>query len=281
MLITEKEIRVNGLSYHFRFAERDRSYPWLIMLHGFMGSGEQFYPVAEQLSQHVNLCLPDLPGFGKSGIPDDLSRFSTAAQVQDWLHILDSEHFGSSIILHGYSMGGRLALRVVTQINNYKKGKLSARVKGLILESTTPGIENNKERQLRKKSDEELAHEILNDFPGFLKKWRTQPLFGTGKPSLLMDRIQSETNPSGAAGSITGFGSGVVEPVWNSLATIDIPVLLLAGESDGRYRKIAKKASALIRLADYQVIPSSGHRVHSDNPDGYIQTITSWIRKSV
>jgi 2-succinyl-6-hydroxy-2,4-cyclohexadiene-1-carboxylate synthase len=281
MLLKETEIRVNGLSYHFRFAERDQSLPWLIMLHGFMGSGEQFYPVAEQLSRHVNLCLPDLPGFGKSGIPADLSRFSAAAQVQDWLQILDSGHFGSSIFLHGYSMGGRLALRVAIQLNTCKTGKLSGRVKGLILESSTPGIHCEKERLQRKLHDEELAHEILDDFPGFLNKWRSQPLLSKGKPSHLTDRIQSETNPLGAAASITGFGSGVVEPVWDQLATIDIPVLLLAGESDVSYRKIAENASSLIRLADYRIIASAGHRIHSDNPDGYIQAITSWVMKSV
>jgi 2-succinyl-6-hydroxy-2,4-cyclohexadiene-1-carboxylate synthase len=281
MLLNETKIRVNGLTYHFRFAERDRSLPWLIMIHGFMGSGEQFFPVAERLSNHVNLCLPDLPGFGKSDIPDDSSRLSAAAQVQDWLHILDSGHFGSSIILHGYSMGGRLALRVVTQLNHYKKGKLSGRVKGLILESTTPGIQSEKERLHRKHNDDVLAHEILNDFQNFLKKWRSLALFSTGKPSHLTERIQSETNPQGAAASITGFGSGVVEPAWNSLASIDIPVLMLAGESDIRYCKIAKEASSLIRLAECRIIPSAGHRVHSDNPDGYIQAITSWILKSV
>ncbi|MFN2372251.1 MAG: alpha/beta fold hydrolase [Cyclonatronaceae bacterium] len=251
------------------------------MLHGFMGSGEQFYPVAEQLSRHVNLCLPDLPGFGKSGIPDDISRFSATAQVRDWLQILDSGHFGSSIILHGYSMGGRLALRVVTQLTNCKKEKLSGRVKGLILESSTPGIQNENERLQRKKRDEEHAHEILSDYPGFLSKWRSQPLFSTGKPSHLTDRIQSETNPYGAARSITGFGSGVVEPVWDRLASIEIPVLLLAGETDDGYRKIAADAASHIRLAEYKVIPSSGHRIHSDNPDEYIQAIVSWISKSV
>jgi 2-succinyl-6-hydroxy-2,4-cyclohexadiene-1-carboxylate synthase len=281
MLIMEKEIRVGGLPYHFRFSERDRSLPWLIMLHGFMGSGEQFYPVAEQLSRHVNLCLPDLPGFGKSGIPDDISRFTATAQVRDWLQILDSGYFGSSVILHGYSMGGRLALRIVTQLTNCKMEKLSGRVKGLILESSTPGILTEKERQQRKNRDEKHAREILSDYPGFLTKWRSQPLFSTGKTSHLTDRIQSETNPLGAARSITGFGSGVVEPVWDRLAAIDIPVLLLAGETDVRYRKIAADAASRIRLSEFKVIPSSGHRIHSDNPDEYIQAIVSWIGNSV
>ncbi|TVQ09445.1 MAG: alpha/beta fold hydrolase, partial [Balneolaceae bacterium] len=176
-MIKEAGIRVNGITCHFRFAERDTSLPWLIMLHGFMGSGEQFYPVAEQLSRHFNLCLPDLPGFGKSEVPADSSRYSADNQVNDWLQILDSGHFGSSIILHGYSMGGRLALRIAAQVEKKSAKTLTGCVKGLILESCTPGIRNEKERLLRKQQEELIARNIIGDFPAFLKEWESQPLF--------------------------------------------------------------------------------------------------------
>ncbi|MFU8860146.1 MAG: alpha/beta fold hydrolase [Cyclonatronaceae bacterium] len=281
MNIKETRISVNGYTLHFRFIERDASLPWLFMFHGFLGSGEQFCPVAESFSAHVNICLPDLIGFGKSDVPADILQYTAAVQVNNWLEILESGYFGHRVILHGYSMGGRLALRLAIRINAYKNGILSETVKGLILESTTPGLRDKSERLERAKMEALMVQEIRADLPGFLTKWKTNPLFKKGKSSALLEKIQSDTNPAGAAASLTSFGSGSVEPVWNELENLNIPVLILAGESDLRYRSIAIETEKQIKYSTLQIIECAGHRIHSDNPEQYISAIIAWIQKIV
>lgn len=279
MHIEETGITANGITFHLRLIERDASLPWLIMFHGFLGSGEQFCPAADALTAHVNLCLPDLTGFGKSDVPADISHYSAPSQVSTWHEILDSGLFGTSVILHGYSMGGRLALRLVTGMDTFKNGKLSGKISGLILESTTPGIRDESDRQARAKEEELMAQEIIDDLPRFLKKWKSHPVFRYGKTSALLDRIQSGTDPAGAAASITAFGSGTVRPVWDELEKIDIPVLILAGKSDLKYSAIAMETAKKVRNSTTEIIDGAGHRIHSDNPERYISTIKNWMQK--
>ena len=40
--------------------------PTLVMLHGFTGSKENWYPLAERLRGRYRLLIPDLPGWGES-----------------------------------------------------------------------------------------------------------------------------------------------------------------------------------------------------------------------
>jgi 2-hydroxy-6-oxonona-2,4-dienedioate hydrolase len=43
--------------------------PALILVHGLVVSSRYMVPIAELLSAHYRVYVPDLPGFGKSGKP--------------------------------------------------------------------------------------------------------------------------------------------------------------------------------------------------------------------
>ncbi|MFP3499098.1 alpha/beta fold hydrolase, partial [Pseudomonas sp. SIMBA_059] len=84
------------------------------------------------------------------------------------LHELFNELQLSNFTLLGYSLGGRVALSYVA--------KYPDEIKHLILESASPGLKTEQERQARRNSDEKLANEILqNGLQSFVDKWENIP----------------------------------------------------------------------------------------------------------
>lgn len=82
--------------------------PTVVMLHGFVGSKENWYPLARALRGRYRLLIPDLPGWGESerrsdavyGFPEQ------AARVSAFIATLSPE---APVILLGHSMGGGIA----------------------------------------------------------------------------------------------------------------------------------------------------------------------------
>ena len=83
--------------------------PTLVMLHGFTGSKENWYPLADHLRGRYRLLIPDLPGWGESERqPDaDYGYGAQAARVADFIAQLAGTDDG--VVLLGHSMGGGIA----------------------------------------------------------------------------------------------------------------------------------------------------------------------------
>jgi pimeloyl-ACP methyl ester carboxylesterase len=82
--------------------------PTLVLVHGFTGSKENWYPLARALGGCYRLLIPDLPGWGESERkPGALYGFSEqAAHVDAFIRALSP---GTPVVLVGHSMGGGIA----------------------------------------------------------------------------------------------------------------------------------------------------------------------------
>jgi pimeloyl-ACP methyl ester carboxylesterase len=82
--------------------------PTVVMLHGFTGSKENWYPLAARLRGRYRLLVPDLPGWGESqrrrGL--DYGYAAQAARVSEFLREVSP---GQPVVLLGHSMGGGIA----------------------------------------------------------------------------------------------------------------------------------------------------------------------------
>lgn len=80
--------------------------PTVVMVHGFTGSKENWYPLAERLGGHYRLVIPDLPGWGESQRREgaDYGFKAQAARLAAFLREIRRD--GSPIVLLGHSMGG-------------------------------------------------------------------------------------------------------------------------------------------------------------------------------
>ncbi|MDQ6750793.1 MAG: alpha/beta fold hydrolase, partial [Actinomycetota bacterium] len=65
---------------------------------------------------------------------------------------------------------------------------------------------------------------------------------------------------------LRGIGAGATAPLWGRLGELAMPVTLIAGERDAKYRKLAERMAQFIPRADVLIVPAAGHAVHLEAP---------------
>lgn len=262
-------LEVNNISYFVEVYQQDTNKEYLVLLHGFMGSGTVFDSIINSLKTFCNPITIDLLGHGKTGSASSAKRFQANKQVEDLVSIIKSIS-DEPVYLYGYSMGGRLALQFAQ--------KSPTLLKGLILESTNPGLKDPLKRKERQQLDSQRARRIKKDFNRFLADWKELPLF---KKSTVSERhlkhyqqIQQRQDPQQMAYSLQRFGTGKMPAV--DLTKIKIPTLLLAGQKDKKYVSTMKQMNTNIAKSSLKIIRNAGHRVHLDKPNILTSTIKSF-----
>ncbi len=81
----------------------------LLILHGLLGSLDNWISIAKELSGHFQVILIDLPDHGKSPHSDHFSYQKIAEQVNDFM--IKNKILKFSIM--GHSMGGKVAVKLV------------------------------------------------------------------------------------------------------------------------------------------------------------------------
>lgn len=96
---------------HWVYAYNDdapRDAPTIVMLHGFTGSKENWFPVARRLRERYRVAVPDLPGWGESHRIDD-ADYGFLAQSERVARFLEAVSPHEPVVLLGHSMGGGIA----------------------------------------------------------------------------------------------------------------------------------------------------------------------------
>ena len=264
-------LAVNGVTYH---VEMQGCGPTVLFLHGFTGSGETWSPHVESLGAFTTLRF-DFLGHGRSDAPSDARRYGMEACIGDILSLLDCLGI-QRFAVAGYSMGGRVAMRIALQAPE--------RVWALILESTSPGIAEAAERRARARQDSVLAQGIRNEgVTAFVDHWQSIPLFSTQsrlpeatRQGLRTQRLQHTAE--GLANSLQGLGAGMQEPVLHSLRDLQLPVLLLAGELDTKYCGLANEMAAALLHSRLRVVPGAGHAVHLEQPAAFDEALAAFLQ---
>jgi 2-succinyl-6-hydroxy-2,4-cyclohexadiene-1-carboxylate synthase len=248
----------------------------LVWLHGFTGSAATWKAHAEVFSRKFQVLAVDLHGHGLSDSPADPRRYSMEHCAEDLIAILD--YFGHKRAnLLGYSMGGRVALHFA--INHPE------RVQSLILESASPGLEDPQARIERRTDDEFMAQRIEKEgLESFVEYWGNLPLFASQKrlPGEIREWVRFQrlqNDPRGLANSLRGLGTGTPEPLWDRLAGLDVPTLLIAGALDKKFTEIAKRMAALIPAAQLEIVPNVGHTVHLENSAGFDKLVLNFLEQ--
>jgi 2-succinyl-6-hydroxy-2,4-cyclohexadiene-1-carboxylate synthase len=224
----------------------------LVLLHGFSGTRHAWDAVAAQLSAQRYLAL-DLSGHGDAVEQDAPITFhSCVASVL----AQSPERFA----LCGYSLGGRVALHVALAAPE--------RVTRLVLVSTSAGIEDANERAERRAADHRLADELERiPFEQFIERWRTQPLFADEPPEVaeLAREEQRRNRPHALAAVLRGIGTGEMTPLWDRLGELAMPVTIVVGERDAKFRALGERMATRIADAELVVI-AGGHGLPLESP---------------
>jgi 2-succinyl-6-hydroxy-2,4-cyclohexadiene-1-carboxylate synthase len=226
----------------------------VVLLHGFAGTGRAWDGVVAAMDRERYLPLAlDLPGHGEHA--DGERPISFAGCVA---HVL--ERAPERFTLCGYSMGGRVALHVALSA--------PARVIRLVLVSASAGIEDAAERTRRRASDHRLAEELESaPFEDFIERWRAQPLFADEptRVGALAREDQRRNRPDALAAVLRGIGTGEMNPLWDRLKELSMPVVVLVGDRDLRFQALGRRMLELLGDATFLVVPG-GHNVPLENP---------------
>jgi 2-succinyl-6-hydroxy-2,4-cyclohexadiene-1-carboxylate synthase len=227
----------------------------IVLLHGFGGTRRAWDLVLGHLpmERYRPLAL-DLPGHGT--LPDAARPITFDSCVQSVLDRSPRERF----VLVGYSMGGRIALHVALAA--------AERIERLVLVSTTAGIEDPAQRARRRRRDQGLAGEIeTGTIEQFVARWRAQPMFAEDPPEVdaLARADQTRNRPDGIAAALRGIGTGEMQPLWEHLGELQMPVTILVGERDAKFHGPGRRMVGLLPRAKLATV-RGGHVLPLESP---------------
>ena len=235
----------------------------IVLLHGFGATQRTWDGVRERLpaERYLPLAL-DLPGHG---LQAGCERPITFARCVE--HVL--ARAPGRFALCGYSMGGRVALHVALAAPR--------RLTRLALVSSTAGIDDPAERAARRATEELLAEELESaPFDAFIERWRRQPLFA-GEPAAVRDLAvvdQRRNRPDALAAVLRGIGTGAMDPLWARLSELSMPVTVLVGDRDEKFKALGRRMVAELRDGELEVM-AGGHRLPLENPAAVAEALVS------
>lgn len=247
-----------------------------MFLHGFTGSHATWGKYTDLLAERCMCIIPDLLGHGKTACPPEPSRYGIEEAGKDLKSILEFLHVEKVNII-GYSMGGRLALSFALAYPEL--------VSSLVLESSSPGLQTVEEQQARIKQDHALAKRILAEgILPFVDYWEDIPLFHSQKQlpreKRMMIRKQRLLNSEiGLANSLKGMGTGAQPSYWDRLQELEMPVLLVTGEYDDKFCRIAEEMETRLPKSEWIAAKKTGHAIHVEDYELFGKIIREFVEK--
>jgi 2-succinyl-6-hydroxy-2,4-cyclohexadiene-1-carboxylate synthase len=180
---------------------------------------------------------------------------------------------GDDRIVVGYSMGGRLALHAA----------LRGHFAGLVVVGASGGIADPDERRRRIAADLELADWIeTHSIEEVVARWERNPVFASQSPEVVKAQRAGrlDHDPVLLARLLRSAGQGALDPIWDRLGSLEMPVLALAGENDSTYRAAAERIAELVPQGSSGVIAGAGHAAHLEAPDAVCDAILAFVTQS-
>lgn len=230
---------------------------------------------ASAQSDIVNIVYVDLPGFGQTPSQNvEYTMDDIACSLKDIVDMFSD----TDVYMMGYSMGGRTALAFACTYPEV--------LKGLILESASPGIADDTERQKRLQLDMERAASITQDYNQFIQAWENMGLFSTQKVMDSDEQLEQRKerllqNSEEVADSLKKYGTGAQPSYWPLLKNIKIPALLLAGTEDKKFVEINRRMTEQLPHAYFSVIDGAGHNIHLEEPRKFDIIVSEFIKEDI
>jgi 2-succinyl-6-hydroxy-2,4-cyclohexadiene-1-carboxylate synthase len=228
--------------------------PTVVLLHGFTNTGASWEPVLAALGERYRAIAPDIRGHGSASRARPLTLDAVIGDVA----VLTQDRF----TLVGYSLGGRIALHAALALRR--------RVERLVLIGASPGIADPAQRAARRAADERLAAEIeAATIEEFATRWAATPVLEGQSPEVKAaahaDRLRS--TPAGLAAALRGLGTGALPSLWERLGELSMPVVLIVGERDEKFRAIGQRMARELSRVELVVVADIGHAVHLEAPE--------------
>ncbi len=219
-----------------------------------MQPGDAWAPVAERLPERYPSVLLD---HAENSFEGRLAEIASA---------------GEGAVLCGYSMGGRLALHAAI--------RAPGRYAGLVTVGASAGIDAPATREARAEADSRLASWMeTQPIEQIVEVWERQPLFADQSEQLLdaqrPGRLRQD--PRGLAMLLRTAGQGTLDPLWDALHELDLPLLAVAGALDDRYAEIARRLAHTVPRGAAHVVENAGHAAQLQQADAVAGLLADFL----
>ncbi|MBB6672568.1 alpha/beta fold hydrolase [Cohnella nanjingensis] len=262
--MTAKHVTLaNGLNV--AYTEEGQGTP-VLLLHGYCGSSAYWEEVWPLLVPHARLVAPDARGHGGTSATE--GAYAMEQQAEDAVQLMDALGLRQAYVL-GHSMGGYAALALAER---YPERLLGF---GLLHSTSYPDNETGKEN--REKVARRVAEEGVEGHVADLIPKLFAPAHLNTMPEKVerAKRIGYETSPLGAIGGALGMKDRPDRKVV--LEKTALPVLLLAGESDG---VIAPEKRFPVDRPNVTgtLLSGSGHMGMLEAPEAFAEAVLAYLQ---
>jgi 3-oxoadipate enol-lactonase len=259
-----KEIRLRGINMVYDDLGKGEV---ILLIHGQPFNRSMWDDQKEILFPNYRLIIPDLRGYGESGLSEGMILLDELAL--DLLHLLDHLEIQKTIVI-SLSMGGQIALEMF----NWGPGIFKA----LILADTDARAEDEKGYQNRLALSKSIAAGGMGKFTNErIGHFMCENTF-THKPEVIarVEKMMKSTPAAGA--SAVQRGRAERRDYTPLLGKINFPVLIVVGDRD----EFTPLASAeymhqRIRRSALAVIPDSGHISNMEQPEAFNQVLLKFL----
>ncbi len=238
----------------------------LVCLHGFTGAPDAWDAVVEFLPSGIEAVCPTIVGHDPSlplvgAFGDEVDRLAAALPRAD-----------GPLHLAGYSLGGRLALGLLVR---HRELFASATLIGV-----HPGHSDEAERRQRAAADDELAASLERDgVERFVDHWQGLSLFASQRdlPADVLEtqrRRRLRHRAEGLAYALRYLSLGRMPDWRRELPGLDLPVHLMAGELDAKFRRLAESMAQILPVGSVEVVDGAGHNLTLEAPRAVARAIT-------
>ena len=107
--------------------------------------------------------------------------------------------------------------------------------------------------------------------PAFLDEWLAQPMFAGVPP------VARSDDALAMAAHLRMAGTGTQQSLWSRLGELAMPVLVVVGERDEKFRALGERLVAGITGAELAVVGDAGHAVPFERPDAFVDVVRPWL----
>lgn len=253
--------------------------PAVVLLHGFASQGRTFRPLVWTLDREFSTISLDLVGHATSGSPIAVTRYEMPRVVDDLVALLRLLGFERAAWV-GHGLGGNIALQVAVR---YPEAAWA-----VVLESGSPGIEDDEKRAHQRAEDEALATRLESrGMSAFVDEWEALPIWKSQRLALSPKQLEAlhierlSQRAKGLANVLRGMGLGAQEWVGDRLPEVAIPVLLMAGSLDPAACASARVMARVLPRATIRILEGAGHTAHLEQPEMFNEAVLAFLREAV
>jgi 2-succinyl-6-hydroxy-2,4-cyclohexadiene-1-carboxylate synthase len=260
--------------WHFTLTG-DPTLPPLLLLHGWMGNCNDYLEIIELLRSRFYCIAIDLPGHGRTEVIGGDIGYGFVNTATGIIDLLDSINVNRCSIA-GYSFGGRLALYLALEFPD--------RFDRVMLESTSPGLATEIDRQTRIIQDWQIIDRLETDnFTNFVQGWYRQSIFsGIDRHSNFRDLIQSRivnNRSHNLIKSLEYAGLGMQPYLGDKLKVYSHPILLIVGELDQKFVTINQNLDRECPMTMLEIVPNCSHNIHFQQPQLWVEYLLNNFSK--